>query len=92
METTTTTTNFAETYWHRTRRPLPSLLFLLPLLTLYEFGVLWIGGHDPEALRNGADSWKEFLCFTHEFCLNVCNEHPSRFLVYELEKLASHFP
>jgi hypothetical protein len=46
-----------ETYWWRTRRPLPSLVFLIPLLTVYEVGVFWIGGHNPEALGNGADSW-----------------------------------
>ena len=45
------------TYWYQTRRPLPSLVFMIPLLTLYEVGVLWMCGHDPDVLRNGADSW-----------------------------------
>jgi len=33
------------------------LLFLLPLLVAYELGVLWLGGTQPDALRNGADTW-----------------------------------
>lgn len=43
-------------YWQQTRRPLPSLIFLLPLLVTYEFGVLWIGGRDASAIRSGADA------------------------------------
>jgi hypothetical protein len=33
------------------------LLFLVPLLLAYEAGVFWLGGTEPEALRNGADTW-----------------------------------
>ncbi|HEV3203959.1 MAG TPA: CPBP family glutamic-type intramembrane protease [Gemmataceae bacterium] len=44
-------------YWTSTRHPWPCLLFLLPLLAAYEGGVLWLGGTQPEALRNGADTW-----------------------------------
>lgn len=44
-------------YLHATRHPWPCLLFLLPLLAVYEFGVLHLGGSHPEALRNGADAW-----------------------------------
>jgi hypothetical protein len=40
-----------------TRHPWPCLLFLLPLLTAYEVGVVWMGGKQPEAIRNGADHW-----------------------------------
>lgn len=40
-----------------TRHPWPCLLFLLPLLLAYEVGIFWIGGTQPEALRNGADTW-----------------------------------
>jgi membrane protease YdiL (CAAX protease family) len=29
----------------------------MPLLIAYEGGVLWLGGAQPEALRNGADTW-----------------------------------
>src|SRR5207247_1455987 len=31
-------------YWQATRHPAPSLLFLAPLLTAYELGVVWLGG------------------------------------------------
>ncbi len=44
-------------YFRDTRHPWPSLLFLLPLLSAYEGGVLWLGGTQPDALRNGADAW-----------------------------------
>ena len=44
-------------YLSATRHPWPCLLFLLPLLALYEVGVIWLGGSQPEALRNGADAW-----------------------------------
>lgn len=44
-------------YLAATRHPWPCLLFLLPLLIGYEFGVVWLGGTQPEVLRNGADTW-----------------------------------
>ena len=44
-------------YFTATRHPWPCFLFLLPLLTAYEGGVLWAGGSQPETLRNGADAW-----------------------------------
>ena len=44
-------------YLAATRHPWPCLVFLLPLLTAYETGVVWLGGTRPEALRNGADTW-----------------------------------
>ena len=49
-------------YWFETRRPFCNLVFLLPLLLIYEFGVLAIGGADSETFRNGADAWmRQFL-------------------------------
>lgn len=46
-------------YWAESRRPLASLVFVAPLLVIYELGVLISG---PEALRNGADVWlRQFL-------------------------------
>lgn len=49
-------------YWLETRRPFSNLIFLLPLLLVYEVGVLWIGGANPDAFRNGADAWmRQFL-------------------------------
>jgi len=44
-------------YLSATRHPWSSLLFLAPLLALYEGGVLWLGGSQSERLRNGADAW-----------------------------------
>ena len=44
-------------YWHETRRPLVCLLFLTPLLVIYELGVLWTGGNSPGDVRNRADDW-----------------------------------
>src|SRR5262249_48695647 len=44
-------------YWVVTRRPLPCLAFVAPLLLAYEIGVLWLGGNSAEALRTGADAW-----------------------------------
>ncbi|HMB04047.1 MAG TPA: CPBP family intramembrane glutamic endopeptidase, partial [Isosphaeraceae bacterium] len=44
-------------YWSVTRRPLPCLAFVLPILLRYEFGVLWQGGSPAEAPRTGADAW-----------------------------------
>ena len=41
-------------YWEQSRRPLISLVFILPLLIAYEAGVLLLG---PQAARNGADVW-----------------------------------
>jgi hypothetical protein len=41
-------------YFQLSRQPLTSLAFVLPLLAVYETGVLVAG---PEALRNGADVW-----------------------------------
>jgi membrane protease YdiL (CAAX protease family) len=47
----------AAEYWKTTRRPLICLVFLAPLLVAYEAGVLWLGGRDADAIRNGADYW-----------------------------------
>ncbi len=45
---------FAEAYWVQSRRPLASLVFIAPLLVVYEAGVLVLG---TEQVRNGADVW-----------------------------------
>jgi hypothetical protein len=44
-------------YWSTTRRPLPGLAFILPILIGYEVGVIWLGGPGADALRAGADAW-----------------------------------
>jgi len=45
-------------YLKETRRPLPSLVFVAPLLLVYEIGILCFG---PHAMRNGADVWLRHL-------------------------------
>jgi hypothetical protein len=45
------------TYLAATRHPWACLLFLLPLLALYEGGIFWLGGDQAARLRNGADAW-----------------------------------
>ena len=46
----------ADRYWVESRRPLASLVFVAPLLILYEIGVLWLGVHP-----NGADAFLQRL-------------------------------
>ena len=41
-------------YWHHSRQPLTSLVFVAPLLVIYEAGVLLLG---PQAVRSGANVW-----------------------------------
>jgi hypothetical protein len=41
-------------YWTATRHPWACVLFVLPLLTIYEVGLFVLGQYD---LRNGADVW-----------------------------------
>jgi hypothetical protein len=41
-------------YWRQSRRPLAALAFVVPLLVLYEGGVILLGA---QAVRNGADVW-----------------------------------
>jgi membrane protease YdiL (CAAX protease family) len=48
-------------YLRSTLHPWPCLLFLLPLLGAYEFGVYLIGGAEAQALRNGADAWLRWV-------------------------------
>ena len=44
-------------YWQDAQRPLTCLLFLLPLIAVYEIGIWLIAGTDAVAIRNGADYW-----------------------------------
>ena len=46
--------SWASVYWEQSRRPLAALAFVVPLLVLYEGGVVLLG---PQAVRNGADVW-----------------------------------
>jgi membrane protease YdiL (CAAX protease family) len=47
----------AGSYFRATRHPWVCVLFVLPLLLVYECGVLLCGPGQPETLRNGADVW-----------------------------------
>jgi len=49
--------NLGHDYWSEAQRPLSALLFLLPLLAVYEFGILSLGGEQADLLRNAADCW-----------------------------------
>ena len=48
-------------YFHATRHPWSCLLFLIPLLAVYEGGVLWLGGDQAVRMRNGADAWLRWI-------------------------------
>jgi hypothetical protein len=44
----------AHGYWAESQRPMAGLVFIAPLLVVYELGVVVLG---PESVRNGADVW-----------------------------------
>src|SRR5262249_15157247 len=59
-------------YLQATRHPWPSLVFLLPLLLVYECGVVWLSGSSCCVLRNGADDWLRLglrSCGVHQMYL-----------------------
>jgi hypothetical protein len=64
--------NVGSDYWSQSRRPLTSLLFVGPLLVIYETGLICLG---PSAMRNGADAWLrqtlDLLGFNAYFLLPV---------------------
>lgn len=47
-------------YHHAVRHPGPSVALVLPLLAVYELGIVFIGGPNPDLLRNGADAWLRY--------------------------------
>ncbi len=51
-------------YWTESRQPLASLVFIAPVLAIYEVGVLVLG---PRAVRNGADVWLRALLDALDF-------------------------
>ncbi|NUQ66051.1 MAG: CPBP family intramembrane metalloprotease [Pirellulales bacterium] len=51
-------------YWAESRQPLASLVFVSPLLVVYEIGILALG---PDAARNGADVWLRRLLELMDF-------------------------
>lgn len=51
-----------EQYWVQSRQPLASLVFIAPLLIVYEAGVLFfLFVYRSDAARNGADAWLRWL-------------------------------
>lgn len=44
-------------YWQVTRRPLPNLVFILPVLLFYELGVVFCSRPGSPPLRTGVDAW-----------------------------------
>lgn len=64
LQSTPESIRLPDDYWGQTRRPLVALAFVLPLLAMYELGVLWLG---PQAMRNGADIWLRQLLDTIGF-------------------------
>ena len=48
-------------YFRATHHPWLCLLFLFPLLAVYEGGVYLLGGTNPQSLRNGADAWLRWV-------------------------------
>lgn len=56
-DTSTTCESESSTYWRETRRPFCNLIFLLPLILIYEIGVRILAGDGGESIRNGADAW-----------------------------------
>lgn len=56
-ETEGTAVEDRRSYWQLTRKPLPCLAFVAPILLIYELGVLWLGGKSALSFRTGADAW-----------------------------------
>jgi membrane protease YdiL (CAAX protease family) len=54
------------TYLQATRHPWPSFWFMLPLLLVYEIGVLYHAGPDAESLRTGTDAWMRYTLHSLE--------------------------
>jgi membrane protease YdiL (CAAX protease family) len=46
-----------DSYWEGTRHPWSCVLFVLPLLAVYEFGLHRVAPQATEQARNGADAW-----------------------------------
>jgi len=44
-------------YWSATKHPWACVLFVLPMLAVYEVGLHALGHTSPESMRNGADVW-----------------------------------
>lgn len=51
-------------YLSATRHPWPCLVMLVPLLGIYECGVIWLGGPNADKIRNGVDTWIRYYLGT----------------------------
>src|SRR5450755_1225599 len=49
--------NETDNYWSATKHPWACVLFVLPLLAIYEIGLYAYGHAAPAEFRNGADVW-----------------------------------
>lgn len=49
-----------ERYWDKTKRPLVNLFFVLPLLIVYELGVVLVGEASGYSVRSAADAWLRY--------------------------------
>jgi membrane protease YdiL (CAAX protease family) len=49
--------NRLNNYWEGARHPWSCVLFVLPLVAIYEAGVVWLGAPATDGCRNGADVW-----------------------------------
>ncbi len=62
-------------YWSLARQPLHCLMFLLPLLVIYEIGVDFVAAGAQDIARNGADHWMRtglrFVGFKHPLLLPI---------------------
>jgi hypothetical protein len=54
----TATAGDEDGYWAQSRQPLASLVFIAPLLVIYEVGIILLG---PMAMRNGAEVWLRMM-------------------------------
>jgi hypothetical protein len=55
----------SETYWNESRQPLVSLVFITPMMLIYEWG-FWMFG-----VRNGADEWMGRILAAMDFRLHI---------------------
>src|ERR1700722_6529949 len=49
-----------DNYWSATKHPWACVLFVLPLLAIYEIGLYVTGTTTPDLMRNGADAWLRY--------------------------------
>lgn len=65
MSDSTFLSPMAEQYWTESRQPLVSLVFIAPIMLIYEFGVWKLG------VQNGADAWMAKVLAMMDFRLHI---------------------